>query len=133
LFFVTRASGEVIKRRSLNPPAASDPVVFGPSSVFAHIISFVSPRVLCLRTVLEMDTLTHMLPHTACTSLQTPHAQVSSKWREALVVALHILHPEKCLVFLIGRPGHINIFSHPLYTITNAMLYEAVDSIHAGQ
>lgn len=127
---MTRASGEVIKRRSLNPPAASDPVVFGPSSVFAHIISFVSPRVLCLRTVLEMDTLTHMLPHTACTSLQTPHAQVSSKWREALVVALHTLHPETCLVSLIG--GY-KLWPRPMCIITNAMLYDAVDSIHVGQ
>jgi hypothetical protein len=51
-------------------------------------------------------------------------------WREALVVALRILHPRKCLVSLIGRPSYM--FA-PLYTVTNAMLYDAVNDIHFGQ
>jgi hypothetical protein len=56
------------------------------------------------------------------------HVQVSSKWREALVVALCTVHPNTCLVSVIGRPSYM---SAPLYTITKTR-YDAVDELHAG-
>jgi hypothetical protein len=53
-------------------------------------------------------------------------------WREALVVALRTLHPKKCLVYLIGMPSRRQLPA-VVYTVTNAMLYDAVNDIHFGQ
>jgi hypothetical protein len=125
-------ANEDTKRRRLNPPAPlskTDPVIFGPTSVFAHMLSFFPAHCLNLRMVGE-----HLNSHThsefVCAHTQTNYHQVSSVWCDAVLVALHTLHPEELLVSVVRRKQ--GCWTIPLCTVNSIMVYDNLKGLHIG-
>jgi hypothetical protein len=129
--------GRIEFHRRLNPPAPLDLVVFRPD-VFAHIVSFLPPRVLHLRTVLMVETCNYTTTQSnedANTQKRSTsqdanvlYTKVSSVWCATLVVALRSLHTRTCLVSLITDGDAWGY--EPLHTVTERTRHRAVDDLH---